>query len=80
MNDPEVQVAVRDHILSGKEGAAQLFLGAAAHVLGRPMERVLIDLTPETAKAIAVALQSEVGSEYPDARPGMDSGTAALPQ
>src|SRR5512143_3431580 len=54
VTDPEVQEAVRDHIVSGKDGAVQLFLEAVAYLIGRPRVTVRVDVTPELARLLAM--------------------------
>ena len=55
VTDPEVQAAVKDYIVSGRDGAAQLFLEAAAYVIGRPKETVRLEVTPELVRLLSMA-------------------------
>lgn len=56
-SDPDVQESFKAVIMQKDKSTAQAFLGAAAHVLGRPRETVQIDTTPSMARLLAMALQ-----------------------
>jgi hypothetical protein len=43
VDDPDVQEAVRQQIITGKPGAIQGFLGAVHQVLGKPKEHVEVE-------------------------------------
>lgn len=57
-SDPDVQDAFKDVILARDKSTAVAFLGAAAHVIGKPKETVQVDTTPNMAKLIVMALQA----------------------
>lgn len=58
VSDPDVQEAFKHQIVDGEKGSMAAFLGAAAHVIGRPKETVQHDVTPTTAKLLAMAVRA----------------------
>jgi hypothetical protein len=77
VTDPEVQEAVKDHIVSGEEGAVQLFFEAVAHVIGRPRQTVRVEVTPELARLLSLAHQFR--ADQKQGEHATDEGSAALP-
>ena len=56
-SDPEVQDAVRAQIMGAEKGSMAAFLGAASHVIGKPKETVQVDVTPNMAELLTLAIQ-----------------------
>ncbi len=62
-SDPDVQEAFRDQILTAEKGSMAAFLGAAAHVIGKPKETLQLDTTPNMAKLLVMAIQGPGAAE-----------------
>lgn len=80
VTDPEVQGAVRDYIVSGKDGAVQLFFEAVAHVVGRPRVTVRLDVTPDLARLLSMVDPSGAEEMPGEVEQVMDGDSASLPQ
>lgn len=61
--DPDVQDAFRAQILAGDKGSMAAFLGAAAHVIGKPRETIQLDTTPNMARLLQLAMQPPPSSK-----------------
>ncbi len=57
-SDTKVQEAVRGQIIAGDRGSMQAFLGAVAHVIGKPKETHELGVTPKLARLILAAQES----------------------
>ena len=57
VDDPEVQESIRRQIFEGRPGAMQAFLEAAQMVMGRPRQRVQVELSPDLAELLFLAHQ-----------------------
>ena len=58
VEDPDVQDAFRAQVVGGDKGSMAAFLGAAAHVIGKPKETIQVSTTPSMAKLLVMALQA----------------------
>jgi hypothetical protein len=80
VSDPEVREAVKDQIVSGKDGAVQLFFEAVAHVVGRPRETVRVEVSPELVRLLSMEHQFRPRQAHGEGQQAGDGDSAALPQ
>ncbi len=59
VSDTEVQDSIKDQILLGNRGAMQGFFTAAAHVAGKPRERIEIEVSPNLSQLLLMATKRD---------------------